>query len=502
MNKPLFTTSDWDFKTIDQTWKVIEKYGKEWLGLDFYEPRFEIISADAMISNYCTHGLPELYSHWSFGKQFITTKKEYEKGHQGLAYELVINSNPAIVYLMENNTMAMMSLTMAHAAVGHCSVNKMNYLFKEWTNAGFILHYIKFAKQYIAECEQKYGPEEVEAVLDAAHMLSNFSIDKYSRKQKNIFKDSKQKYKERVEHLERSHSDLKGLLQNQPDFLNDYDITSKIDNNLDDGRPHTRGYPEENILYFIEKYSRKLPKWKREVIRIVRTIAQYFYPQMEIHTLHEGWASFVHYQIMTKMYEDGHLTDGCYLEFLDSHTAVCNQSHQMSMQLNPYKLGFSMFMDLKRVCESPDEEDRKWFPELCNTDWKVSLKEIMMNYKDDSFILQYLSPKVIRDLGLMASEKKAGTGYLKIKAIQDDDGVWPVREQLARQQGLSAQRLPRIEVTHYNYTSDFMLFLQYDPIDGREIDTYQIQLVKHYIQFLWGDPLHFFKKPPEELTNV
>jgi len=36
-----------------------------------------------------------------------------------------------------------------------------------------------------------------------------------------------------------------------------------------------------NLLYFIEKNAPKLAPWQREIVRIVRKIAQYFYPQRQ-----------------------------------------------------------------------------------------------------------------------------------------------------------------------------------------------------------------------------
>ena len=60
----------------------------------------------------------------------------YRKGYSGLAYEIVINSNPCICYVMEENTMTMQALVMAHAAFGHNHFFKNNYLFKQWTDAG------------------------------------------------------------------------------------------------------------------------------------------------------------------------------------------------------------------------------------------------------------------------------------------------------------------------------------------------------------------------------
>ncbi|MCZ9335899.1 SpoVR family protein, partial [Klebsiella pneumoniae] len=48
--------------------------------------------------------------------------------------------------------------------------------------------------------------------------------------------------------------------------------------------------PQENILYFIEKHAPLLEPWQREVVRIVRKIAQYFYPQRQTQVMNEGWA--------------------------------------------------------------------------------------------------------------------------------------------------------------------------------------------------------------------
>src|SRR5699024_7480782 len=84
--------------------------------------------------------------------------------------------------------------------------------------------------------------------------------------------------------------------------------------------------PEENILYFIEKYAPTLPAWKKEIVRIVRKVAQYFYPQGATKVMNEGFATFVHYHIINKMYDDGYLNDGFMLEFIKSHSAVLYQS--------------------------------------------------------------------------------------------------------------------------------------------------------------------------------
>src|SRR3546814_1845885 len=61
--------------------------------------------------------------------------------------------------------------------------------------------------------------------------------------------------------------------------------------------------PEENILYFLEKMAPKLEPRKREILRIVRQLAQYFYPQKQTKVMNEGCATYVHYRIMNRLHE-------------------------------------------------------------------------------------------------------------------------------------------------------------------------------------------------------
>ncbi len=63
-----------------------------------------------MLDAYASIGMPLGYNHWSFGKHFVESERNYQRGYMGLAYEIVINSNPCIAYLMEENTMTMQAL--------------------------------------------------------------------------------------------------------------------------------------------------------------------------------------------------------------------------------------------------------------------------------------------------------------------------------------------------------------------------------------------------------
>ena len=160
------------------------------------------------------------------------------------------------------------------------------------------------------------------------------------------------------------------------------------------------GLPQENILYFLEKTAPRLKPWQREILRIVRHVAQYFYPQGQTKVMNEGTATYVHYQIMTTLHERGGISDGDFLEFLKSHTNVVFQpsfDDQRYSGLNPYAIGFAMMQDIERIVTKPQKEDRQWFPEIAGTgDAMAVLRDLWANYRDESFITQFLSPNLMR----------------------------------------------------------------------------------------------------------
>jgi stage V sporulation protein R len=165
-DQPLFEGADWDFSTIERVHEAVETVGLGELGLSIYPNQIEVISTEQMLDAYSSVGMPLFYKHWSFGKHFARNEAMYRAGMQGLAYEIVINSNPCISYIMEENTAMMQTLVIAHAAFGHNHFFKNNYLFQQWTDADGILDYLEFAKSYIAQCEERHGEAGCRARAD------------------------------------------------------------------------------------------------------------------------------------------------------------------------------------------------------------------------------------------------------------------------------------------------------------------------------------------------
>ena len=212
----LFETGEWKFDTLKRTFDAIEDIAINELGLDPYPVQVEMISSEQMLDAYSSIGMPVFYHHWSFGKRFTRDETMYRKGYSGLAYEIVINSNPCICYVMEENTMTMQALVMAHAAFGHNHFFKNNYLFREWTDADGILDYLNFAKAYVSRCEEQNGIAAVERVIDAAHALMDHSVNRYGRRPRPSFAAEKKRAEERLEHQRTTYNDLWRTLPKKP----------------------------------------------------------------------------------------------------------------------------------------------------------------------------------------------------------------------------------------------------------------------------------------------
>jgi spore cortex formation protein SpoVR/YcgB (stage V sporulation) len=472
--QPLSEGSEWTFELLDLYDREIARVAAHY-GLDTYPNQIEVITSEQMIDAYSSVGMPVGYHHWSYGKQFLSTQKGYKRGQMGLAYEIVINSSPCIAYLMEENTMTMQALVIAHAAYGHNSFFKGNYLFRTWTDAEGILDYLVFARNFIAECEQRHGEVAVEELLDSCHALMNLGVDRYKRPTKLSM------VKEQARQLERE-----AYLQSQ---VNDLWRTLPARQAAENEKRAARfpSEPQENLLYFIEKNAPRLEPWQREIVRIVRKIAQYFYPQLQTQVMNEGWATFWHYTLLNHLYEEGKLTDGFMMEFLQSHTNVVYQppyNSRFYSGINPYALGFAMFQDLRRICEHPTEEDRRWFPELAGSDWVKSLDFAMRNFKDESFVAQYLSPKLIRDLKLFAMVDDDQDDKLEVAAIHDDAGYRTVRQLLAEQYNLG-NREPNIQVYEVDVFGDRSLTLRHYMHDRRPLGESTPEMLRHVAR-LWG----------------
>lgn len=430
--------SEFSIAELEQWNERIEACAHE-MGLDFYPQEFEICSCEEMLGYEAYTGMPSHYPHWSFGKAFDRLHTFYRYNLTGLPYEMVINSNPCLAYLMGDNTLLLQILTIAHV-YGHNDFFKNNRLFKttrgEMTIDSFKNHAQRI-RSYIQD--PSIGYVKVERVLDAAHAL-RYQINRTIGSKKLTAYEEKKRLLD--EYRRKTSADLFGrpVEAVAPPNLNRIPLE-----------------PDDDLLGFVIEYSR-LDEWEKDIVRIVRAESEYFLPQIETKIINEGWASLWHYRILQKL----DLAPDLHLEFLKRHHQVI-RPHQGG--LNPYHLGFVILNDLEtRFGRSKIFEAR----------------EIE---SDRSLIRRYLTRELCNELHLFEFFQNGDEGI--ISEVADEDGWEPIRDTLCQNVGMSS--IPVIKVKEMS-SRDGSLLLEHEH-DGRELELGYTGETLKYLAELWGRPV-------------
>lgn len=427
--------SDWDFKLLrkydDKICELSDGHGLEW-----FDIQYEVCDYYSMIGHMSYHGMPTHYGHWSFGKRFERTHQMYNLGMEGLPYELIINSDPSIAYLMRENPAYMQILIMAHC-VGHSDFFKNSKKFEN-TRPGSVIQRMRSAKKRIQSYIENplIGIEKVEKFIDSAHAIQ------FQTYRSNIKRKTKQEHKESVVR----------------DLIGQAGLTEINASELDIFQP------EYNILKFIRENA-KLKDWQQDVLEIVESESQYFLPQMKTKIMNEGWASFWHYRICHEL----DLPSEYHLPILKTHNQVV-RPHIGG--LNPYHIGFELF---KKI------EERMGIEEC------FIARETL---EDTTFVANYMTEKDCRELGLFTYSKKKyknkSSKYV-IDNISDDSDWKLVKSALIR--NIGSNSIPVIFVDGVDTGNT--LILQHEH-DGRDLDlNYADEVVRH-ISYLWGGEVKFF----------
>ena len=206
--------------------------------------------------------------------------------------------------------------------------------------------------------------------------------------------------------------------------------------------------------------------------------------------MNEGAATYVHYRIMNSLYERGAISEGNFLEFLQSHTNVVFQPGYDDARFsgfNPYALGFAMMQDLERIVSDPETEDRDWFPDIAGNKNVMSvLRDIWANYRDESFISQFLSPRVMRQMRMFQlRDDPSQTEGVKVAAIHNERGYRRIRRELARQYDVGWAGL-NIEVVDVDLAGDRRLILRHAVVNGCLLEEANAKRVLQHLADLWS----------------
>ena len=424
-------------------------------GLDPYPQEFEICDYEQMLSYMVYSGMPSHYPHWSYGKSFEKLKTLYDYGLSGLPYEMVINSNPAIAYLMRDNTLALQVLTIAHV-YGHNDFFKNNFTFRtiraEFTIETFKAHANR-VRHYVED--PSIGLEKVERILDAAHALSL-----QCRRNLTIRKQTE------AEQREAKLDDSKPAAD---PFQSVHRRKEWVSPDLD----KVPLYPEEDILIFIRDHNPQLAEWEKDLLTIVHEQAQYFIPQIETKIMNEGWASFWHKRILEAL----DLPQNLRLEFIVRHTQVLSPSPG---SLNPYHVGMKVWEDIERRWSPPNRENEKnHVPKTKSAQEK--LFEVREVERDSSFLRRYLTEELVRELNLFEYQSRGNEKV--VSKVADDDNWQAIKDTLIQNVGTGT--IPVIKVEDSDYGHNRGLFLKHFH-DGRDLQLEYAEKTLHYLRQLWG----------------
>ncbi len=424
-------------------------------GLDPYTQEFEICDYEEMLSYMVYSGMPSHYPHWSYGKAYEKLKTLYDYGLSGLPYEMVINSDPCIAYLMRDNTLALQILTIAHV-YGHNDFFKNNFTFRtiraEFTIETFKAHANR-VRHYVED--PSIGLEKVERILDAAHALSlqcrrNLSIRKQTETEQRIAK---------LENSKPSTDPFQSIHRRKDWVSPDLDKVPL--------------YPEEDILLFIRDHNPQLADWERDLLTMVHEQAQYFIPQIETKIMNEGWASFWHKRILEAL----DLPQGLRLEFFVRHTQVLSPTPGA---INPYYVGMKVWEDIEKRWTHPSPEEVKEFGPKKETA-SEKLIEVREVERDSSFLRRYLTEELIRELNLFEYQSRGNEKV--VSRVADEENWQAIKDTLLQNVGTGT--IPVIKVEDADYNNNRSLFLKHYH-DGRDLQIEYAEKTLQYLRQLWG----------------
>jgi stage V sporulation protein R len=427
----------WDAKVRDRVAEI---------GLDCYPQEFEVCDQNSMLGYMAYHGMPSHYPHWSFGKSFEQTKTMYDHGVSGLPYEMVINSDPCLAYLMRDNSLCLQILTIAHV-YGHNDFFKKNFTFSSATEAKETIASFKAradrVRSYIED--PSIGSEAVELFLDAAHAISfnrsrNLAIKKLKPgEQRQRLLDAARPAQDAFARLHKAKEVVQPDLSKEP---------------LE---------PEEDILLFIRDHNRDLADWQRDLLTIVDEEARYFLPQIETKIMNEGWASHWHHRIMTSL----DLPQEILLEFMVRHNQViCPHPGG----LNPYHVGFMVWRDIERRFGGEHSEAGR-----------AKLMEVRETDRDVSFLRRFLTEDLCRELDLFTWKPRGE--HLVVSEVADEEHWQDVKNALLKQ--IATGSMPVIRIHDANHKGRRGLYLVHEH-DGRDLDMTHAEKTLSHLRALWG----------------
>lgn len=460
-------------------------------GLDFFPIEFVVCGFERLNHIVSTLGFPSRYPHWRFGMEYTRMKKRLGHGF-GRLYELVVNNNPALAYLLEFNSEIQQKMVMAHV-YGHSDFFKNNYAFAE-TNRDMV-EVMADNNLKIKKHMDKFGEDSVEKFIDSCLSLENL-IDPYSVRFKRK-EDKPIGIKEDDEGTEHPHK-LK-VKPYMDDFINTEEIIQAQLEEIKKEKEKKRRDPPEplsDVLGYLLEKSDKLSVWQKKVLSIIREEAYYFWPQRQTKIMNEGWAVYWHTKLMAgkRLATDGGLTD-----YAKTHSKGASKDR---FNVNPYHLGYYLFKYIeeawnkgKHGFEYEHEEDllkRKSWDTKENKGLE-KIFEVRKRYTDIEFIREFFTEEFIEENQYYMWGVDSVDGSPVIISRDADK----IRRSFLEEYTNYGE--PVIQVVDGNYGNKKELFLLHK-IDFYELKPFERDKTIENAYKLWQRPVHLLTKIKDKPT--
>jgi stage V sporulation protein R len=462
--------------------KEIEGYGKEF-GLDFWEVSFEILDYKRMQEVAAFGGFPVRYPHWRFGMDFEGLTKSHVYGLSQI-YEMVINNNPAIAYLLEGNSLVDQKMVIAHV-LGHVDFFKNNYFFSK-TNRKMIDTMANHATRVRRHVE-RLGLDKVEGFIDACLCLENL-IDPMSpfivRKPPEKPTDSRTSSHDQEPIKEVPKLRSKDYMEG---FINPPEYVAEQRKRLERERDKPKKFPaepERDVLLFLLMHA-PLESWERDILEIVRAEAYYFAPQRQTKILNEGWASYWHSKIMTEKA----LKASEIIDYADHNAGVLSAAPG---QFNPYKVGISLLRHIeerwdkgrfgKEWSECDDYEIRRTWDKRLGLG-RQKIYEVRRLYNDVTFLDEFFTEDFCRENQFFSFSMNERSGNYEI----DSREFYKVKQKILFQLTNFGEPFIFVEDANHENRGELLLHHRHE---GQDLHDEHARATLNALERIWRRPVN------------
>jgi stage V sporulation protein R len=403
------------------------------VGLDPFVTSFEIVNYKQMNEIAAYGGFPVRYPHWRWGMEYDSLSKSYNYGLSTI-YELVINNDPCYAYLLDSNSLATQKTVISHV-YGHSDFFKNNLWFSK-TNRKMLTQMANHAVA-INQIIKEIGNEKVEQFIDVCLSLEN-------------------------------------LIESQ----------DNISSNFNELENSTSSETSDVLLFLLKNAD--LSDWQYKILSIIRDESYYFLPQKQTKILNEGWATYWHSEMMTKI---NPLSSSEIVDYCDQYSSIV---YHHPGQLNPYRLGLELLRDVKdrwdkgkyglKYLKCEDNLERKNWDKGENKGIE-KLFSIRKTHNDITFIDEFLTEDFCREHNLYLYDKNSRPGESPVTSTEYKD----IKENILTD--LTNSGSPVIEVSDDNFNNKGELLLKHCKYK-KDLDKKSCEDALKSLAVIWTKPVH------------